>query len=128
MSASLEGLPQFNQRAAAVASGIENGCRHVAQTTAQRVFAGIRARVRFDTGKHLRDNVQMVEDSAGKQFIVGFRDATQGASGHPMVPVWHEFGTEKLAANPAVGDSVAAERKAYEAQMKAVVTREVAPR
>lgn len=108
---------------AAVSIAIENGSRHVALTTAQRVMAGIRARVRFATGKHLRDNVAMTENTAGREFLVGFKDAAGGASGHPMVPVWHEFGTKKLPANPSVHDAVNAEREAYVAQQRDVVER-----
>lgn len=115
-------LPAFRQQVAAIANAMEQRARHVAHMTAQRVGAGIRARVRFATGQHLRNNVTVVEDTGGRQFAVGFRDATAGASGHPMMPVWHEFGTEKMAANPAVGDSVAAERSAYETQMRAALS------
>lgn len=105
---------------AAAITAIENGARHVALTTAQRVMAGIRARVRFRTGQ-LRNRVAMKENAAQREFVVGFLDASEGGGDNAMLPVWQEFGTQKLRANPAVGDAVNAERGSYESQMRAVV-------
>lgn len=123
MSAEIVGREQFDRDAATVADAIENGTRAVANATAERVATGVRARVRTAARARLRTALKVVEDEAARQFLVGFDDATLFASGlFPMVPVWHEFGTNKKPANPAMADAIAAERQSYINDMRQVVT------
>jgi hypothetical protein len=123
MSAQVIGIDDYKRGADRVAKAIVDRTRAVASRTAARVADGIRSRVRYKTGVHLRHNVVIQEDAAGRRFLVGFRDITaDDATGrNPMIPVWHEFGTRKLAANPAVGNSYEAERPHYEAEMRQVI-------
>lgn len=118
MSAELVGLSEFDRKAAEVAAAVESRAREVAQATTNRVAARIRERVRSAVQKRLVAAVTTSVDTAAKQFLVGFDDARLFASGlFPMVPVWHEYGTNKMTANPAVGDALAAERERYLQEM-----------
>lgn len=122
MSAELIGREAFERTAAAVAASVEARARDVAQETTLRVAAGIRSRVRSKVRHRLAAAVKTGVDPAQRQFVVGFDDAALIASGlFPMVPVWHEFGTDKMTANPAVGDALAAERQRYLQEMEQAV-------
>lgn len=123
MSATLLGLSEFNGKAARVAVDVEARARGVAEGTSNRVATGIRARVRHKLQARLRSAVRVVEEPGATQFVVGFDDAALDASGlFPMVVVWHEFGTKYKSANPAVGDSLSAERGRYLNEMRQAVT------
>jgi hypothetical protein len=117
MSAQLIGLDTFKRQAAATAAAIRARARTAAQQTAARVAARVRSHVRVASGQ-LRDAVTVEEHAAEQTFAVGFKDV---AGRNPMVPVWHEFGTKDMAANPALGDALAAERGRYLAEMRAAI-------
>lgn len=123
MSAQVLGIDELNRRSERAAVEVERRTRAVAQRSAGRVADGIRARVRYKTGVNLRNNVVVQEDASTRQFLAGFRDVTaDDATGrNPMIPVWHEFGTRHLTANPAVGNSYEAERPRYESEMRSAI-------
>lgn len=120
----LVGLQAWNAAPDQIARAIESGTHDVAQASTGRIADGIRARVHVHLQGRLRSAVHVVEESGAKQFDVGFDDQALIASGLPaMTPIWHEFGTVHMQANPAVGDSYAAEKPRYEHDMEAVITR-----
>lgn len=123
MSAELQGLGEFQSKAAAAAADVEKRARGVAQATSTRVAAGIRSRVRRALQGRLSAAVAVAEEAGAKQFVVGFDDGKLLSAGlFPMVPVWHEFGTKFKESNPAVGDALAAERQRYLNEMREAVT------
>lgn len=123
MSAEVVGRAGFEAEAANIAAALEVRPRAVASAAAQRIATGVRARVRAALRTRLRAAVRVVEEPGARQFVVGFDDDALFNSGlFPMVPVWHEFGTQYKTANPAVGDAFAEERPRYLAEMRQAVT------
>ncbi len=115
----LPGLPTFQRDADRVGTGVSAAGWGVAERTAQRVADGVRSRVRVAAQARLRAAVRVIPDQAKRQVSVGFdADALQAAGLNPMVPVWHEFGTEKKTANPALGNALAEARPQYLADLE----------
>lgn len=122
MSAEVVGRDQFLRDAERIAADVEKGSRAVANATAERVATGVRSRVRTALRARLRAAVKVIEEAGARQFHVGFDDVALFSAGlFPMVPVWHEFGTNKMTANPAVGDALAAERQRYVNEMEQAI-------
>lgn len=118
----LPGLDAFRREADRVAADVRVAGWAAAERSAQRVADAVRARVRVAAKARLRAAVRVVSDEAGRQFLVGFDGDSLRASGlNPMVPVWHEFGTENMTANPALGAAMAADRPKYLADSEAAL-------
>lgn len=99
----------MQQQTAQVGPRLEAELRTVASNTAARMRTGIQGRVRVRSGR-FRASIVIVEDADQKRFRV---EAADVAGRNPMVPVWQEFGTRKMGAQPAFGPAADAERAAY---------------
>lgn len=120
MSAEVTGLDGLTRKAEQFESAVRERTHAVAQKCASRIAIGIRARVRKAFQGRLAASVTIEKNTEQRTYSVGFQD--QRSDGlHVMVPVWHEYGTSKMAANPAVGDAFAAELPFYQAEMQAAV-------
>lgn len=97
------------QGATRVASRLEAELRALAQRTATRVQVGAQARMRFRTGQ-MRQHVRVYEDAEKRQFRIQVDDV---AGRNPMVPVWHEFGTNNMPAQPSMGPALEEVRSDY---------------
>ena len=109
MSAITSTLGAFQQGVDRAATRIEAELRAVAQRTAGRVKSGVVARMREATGK-MKASVHVVEEADKRQFRV---EAADVPGRNPMVPVWHEFGTSKMPAQPAFGPALEEVRADY---------------
>jgi HK97 gp10 family phage protein len=122
LSEVLTGVDNLLRAADRAAKAVADQTRGVASKSAMRIANGIRSRVRVDKG-NLRSRVAVAVDPAKRQFLVGFPNITESdrAGWIPMLPVWHEFGTRKMTANPAVQTASNAERGRYEAEMRQAI-------
>jgi hypothetical protein len=123
VSAELIGLADFNRSADRTAAEVEVRARAAADAAAHRIGLATRLRVRSAVRKRLRLAVVVREEPSASQFVVGFDDQALIAAGLPaMTPIWHEFGTKEMTANPALGDAVTAERQRYPNELRAAIT------
>lgn len=97
------------QEATRAASRLEAELRALAQRTSARVQRGAQARVRVRTGK-MQQHIRVYEDPDKRQFRIQVDDV---AGRNPMVPVWHEFGTKHMSAQPAMGPALEEVRAEY---------------
>lgn len=102
------------------AQRVESNLKTLAHRRARAVRDAVQRRVRVDTGK-MRDAVVIVDNSANREFRVEPADIP---GRNPMVPVWHEFGTSKMAARPAYGPAIDESRTAFLTEVDAMVTQE----
>jgi HK97 gp10 family phage protein len=115
----LDGSKQLEQQTARVTSRLEAELRTVARNTAGRMKTGAQARVRVRTGQ-TKTRIVVVEQADKKQFSVEVEDIP---GRNPMVPVWIEFGTRKMPAQPFMGPAADAERDQYRADGEAACAR-----
>jgi hypothetical protein len=84
----------------------------------QRVRDLVRRRARG----RLAAAVTIEEDRNAGEVRVGFPDRLPGGL-NPMVPVWHEFGTFKMPANPALGRATEITRAEHDREMRQAIER-----
>jgi hypothetical protein len=116
MSAATDQLQAQSER---VTTRLEAELRGVAARTAQRMKGGAQARVRVRT-RATQTAIVVVEEADKRQFRVEVQDV---AGRNPMVPVWLEYGTSTLGAQPFMGPAADAERATYLAEGEAACAR-----
>lgn len=102
-------ITELVQEADRTASRLETELRALAQRTSARVQRVAQARVRVRT-RQTQQHIRVYEDSDKRQFRIQVDDV---AGRNPMVPVWLEFGTSKLGAQPFMGPALEEVRGDY---------------
>jgi len=107
MSITTVGISDLRAARHRAGARLEAALRQTARTTAGKIRTGAQARVRVGTGQ-TKAAIRIVEGHG--QVRVEVADVP---GRHPMVPVWLEFGTSKMPAQPFMGPALDAERAAY---------------
>jgi HK97 gp10 family phage protein len=113
-------LSQLHRGIASMVGGaerLERELKQLAHRRALTVAEKARERVRVRTGK-TKAHIRVVENSAQHAFTVAVEDV-EGRN--PMVPVWIEFGTSKMAAQPFLGPAIDSSRGEFEREAAALL-------
>lgn len=113
-----KGSDELRRRARQLPASVEAKLRAVARDSAYRVQAGARARLRQQTRGTgaTAAAIEVKEAPAARAFLV---TAGHPIGRHPILPIFLEYGTKKMAARPFMGPALDAESDNYRAGMAA---------
>lgn len=94
--------------------------RRLAQKHGKLVQARTRELCAYDTG-FMHDNVRAELTPNGYGFEVGWRDEDFTARGFAFYPIFVEFGTSKMVAQPALFPAAAEDRPKYQRDLSAAI-------
>lgn len=112
----VHGLDSLRESLAALAPKLLEASRAAVEGSAEAVQGQTRDNVRVDTG-NLRDNVGIHYARGGLSAKVGWKNR------HDWYATIHEFGTQRITAQPALGPALEQERMRFEDRLKTEVRR-----
>lgn len=96
--------------------------RRITTESGFRTFAVAAALCPFDTG-FMQEHLRLRYSEGGFAFEVGWDEADFLAAGLPFYPIYQEFGTVKMAAQPSLFPAWQRERPRYERNIQRAVQR-----
>lgn len=110
------GMDSLRERLEDLAPKLVEASQAAVEASAKAVLADTRANVRVKSG-NLRDTADIHYARGGLSAKVGWKER------HDWYAVIHEFGTQRITAQPALGPAIEAERAKFEARLRLEVRR-----
>jgi HK97 gp10 family phage protein len=96
------------------------GARQAVAESGARIQERTKATVRVDT-HFMQEHVEVFIPPEGLTVEVGWREADFTAAGLPFYPIFQEFGTVKMSANPALYNAYVEEKPHLQAEVSRLV-------
>lgn len=95
--------------------------------SAERIRDRTKDTVRVDT-HFMQEHTEAFISAEGLTFEVGWREAEFDAAGLPFYPIYQEFGTVHMSANPALSNAYAEEKPRFQAEVSRLAREAIARR
>jgi HK97 gp10 family phage protein len=96
------------------------GAKEAVQTSAETIRDRTKATVHVDT-HFMQEHCEAWISNEGLTFETGWRESDFDAAGLPFYPIFQEFGTIHMAANPALSTAYAEEKPHFQAEVSRLV-------